>query len=134
MQQTKLDRWLKDRFVFETHVFCLSEPPWVPPEVKLEPMEVNLRNRFRFRMVIRNQKHLDQALQALKDQNQTFATRVEPRPVWYRKYLDDPHGGSLTFRLIWIVIIVVAVASAIVFFPKGLIDQLKAAFHFIRKI
>lgn len=133
MQQTKFDRWLKERFVRETHVFCLSEPPWVPPRVVLEPMEVNLRNRFRYRMVIRSRRHLDQALAALKDQNQTFATRVESRAVWYRRFLDDPRGGSVTFRLLWIALVAGGIACAILFFPKGLLQQLGEIFGFFKK-
>jgi hypothetical protein len=133
MQQTRLDRWLKERFVHETHVFSLSEPPWVPPGVRLVPLEVTLRNRFRFKMVVRRRSDLDHALAALKAENQTFTTRVEARKVWCRKLLDDPRGGSFTFRIVWLVITVSAVVSAIVFFPRGLLVYVRDAWDFFKQ-
>jgi hypothetical protein len=104
-----------------------------PPGVRLVPLEVTLRNRFRFKMVVRRRSDLDHALAALKAENQTFTTRVEPRKVWCRKLLDDPRGGSFTFRIVWLVITVSAVVSAIVFFPRGLLVYVRDAWDFFKQ-
>lgn len=120
MQQTRFDRWLKERLTRETHVFSLSEPPWVPPGVELEPLQTGVRNRYRYRMIIRGRRSIDRTLAILQQENQTFATKVHRRRAWYAGLIDDPHGASLTLRLIWLVLLVIAAILLVSFFPRDL--------------
>ena len=131
MQQTALDRWLKEHFVLETHVNCLSAPPYVPSGVKLQTLEINLKNRFRYKMIIRNRKELEKALQALTDANQTFTTQVLPRRSLARLIFDDPNGGSFTYKVLWLVLLAAGVVSLVIYFPWSVVDKLQQAYEFL---
>ena len=117
----------------ETHVLSLSAPPWIPPGIKLEPLEVGLKNRFRYKMVIRKRADLEKALQSLSDANQTFVTRVESRKVWYRNVFDDPTGSSFTFRVIGLVFLAAIVAVLVYFVPWNQAYRLREAFDYLKK-
>ena len=116
----------------ETHVLSLSAPPWIPPGIKLEPLEVGLKNRFRYKMVIRKRADLEKTLQSLSDANQTFVTRVEARKVWCRSLFDDPTGRSFTFRVIGLVFLAVIIAILVYFVPWNQAYRLREAFDFLR--
>lgn len=133
MQQTRLDRWLKDTFVLETHLLTLSEPPYVPRGVKLEEQELNLKNRFKFRMIIRSRKELELAIQALTDANQTFTTKVLSRQTPLRNLFDNPLGKSFTWRVIgWCTTLSLAYL-AIRHIPWDQAYRLGEAFDFLRQ-
>ena len=132
MQQTRLDRWLKEKFVMETHVLSLSAPPWIPPGTKLESLEVGIKNRFRYKMVIRKRSDLEKALQSLSDANQTFVTRIESRKVWCRSLFDDPLGRSFTFRVLGLVFLAAIVATLVYYVPWDQAYRLREAFDFLR--
>lgn len=133
MQQTRLDRWLKEKFVHETHVLTLSEPPFVPRGVKLEEQQVTISNRFKYRMVIRDRRQLEATLQALADTNQTFSTKVEARRTVLRRFFDDSQGGSFTWRLVGYVFWIIVVFIAIYYIPWNQAYRLREAFDFLRQ-
>lgn len=133
MQQTRLDRWLKEKFVLETHVLTLSEPPHVPAGVKLEPQELTMNNRFQFRMVVRDRRELEATLQALNDANQTFTTKVQPRQTVLRRVLDDPLGSSFTWRVVGYAIGLGIAVLAFLHIPWDQAHRLLDAFEFLRQ-
>lgn len=133
MQQTRLDRWLKDTFVLETHVLTLSEPPYVPRGVKLEEQELNLKNRFKYRMVIRNRSQLEKTIQALVDSSQTFTTKVQARKTALRNLFDHPLGKSFTWRVIGWCTTLSLIYLAMRYIPWDQAYRLLEAFDFLRQ-
>ena len=133
MQQTRLDRWLKEKFVLETHVLTLSEPPHVPAGVKLEPQELTMSNRFKFRMIVRDRRELERTLQALVDANQTFTTKVQPRKTVLRRVFDDPLGASFTWRVVGYAIGATLAILAYQHIPWHQAHRLLEAFEFLRQ-
>lgn len=133
MQQTPLDRWLKETFIHETHVFTLSAPPWVPRGTKLRPLEVTIKNRYRYQMVIRNGRDLAKTLQALTDATQTFTTKVESRKTWLRPWFDDPEGGSFTWRVFGLAFGVASFAGIVYLIPWDKVHRLGEAFSFLEQ-
>jgi hypothetical protein len=133
MQQTRLDRWLKEKFVLETHVLTLSEPPHVPAGVKLEPQELTMSNRFKFRMVVRDRRELERTLQALVDANQTFTTKVLQRKTVLRRVFDDPHGASFTWRMVGYAFGLGIGVLMFLYIPWGQAHRLLEAFEFLRQ-
>jgi hypothetical protein len=133
MQQTRLDRWLKEKFVLETHVLTLSAPPHVPAGVKLREMESGIGNRFKYSMVIRDRRALEAALQALVDANQTFTTQVQSRKTVLRRVFDDPLGGSFTWRVIGFALGLSLAILGFLYLPWDQAYRILEAFEFLRQ-
>ena len=133
MQQTRLDRWLKEKFVLETHVLTLSKPPHVPGGVELEEQELSLSNRFKYRMVVRDRRELEATLQALADANQTFSTKVLARSTPLRRLFDDPRGSSFTWRVIGGAFTLLLAYIVIYYIPWDQAYRLRDAFEFLRQ-
>ncbi len=131
MQQTALDRWLKETFVYETHVFTLSAPPWVPKGVKLRPLETTIKNRYRYSMVIRGRRNLEKALQALTDASQTYSTKVEPRKSLARVWFDASDGGSFTWRVIGLALGLASFVGLVYIMPWDKVHRIGEAFEFL---
>ena len=56
MQLTRLDRWLRARFVNGTHVYTLRPPMVLPGGIRHEELPQNAASRFRHRYIARNPK------------------------------------------------------------------------------
>lgn len=100
MQLTRLDRWLRARFVNETHVYTLRPPMVLPRSVRHEELPQSAASRFRHRYIISNPKLADELIRRLKEDNQMFATRVVDRKAWFVP-LIAPKDKSLTWSVAW---------------------------------
>ena len=118
MQLTRLDRYLRERFVYETHVYTLRLPESIPAGTIAEELPDNPGRKFRHRFILRNDKAVSVLIQNLRNANQMFTTRVVDREAWYVP-LIAPQGKSVTWWLIW-----AAVAAAGIF---GLVHVAKMA-------
>jgi hypothetical protein len=108
MQLTRIDRWLRERFVYETHVYTLREPEWVPAGVIVEEMPDAPGRRFKHRMIIRQDVQVQKVIEKLKEANQMFTTRVVDREEWYVPFLA-PKDKSVTWWLFWFGVAMVGV-------------------------
>lgn len=104
MQLTRFDRWLRERFVYETHVYTLREPETIPAGVIVEEMPDAPGRRFRHRMIIRSEDQAQSIISRLKASNQMFTTRVVDRQEWYVPFLA-PKDKSVTWWVIWAFIL-----------------------------
>lgn len=129
MQLTRFDRWLRERFVHETHIYTLRPPAEVPAGVRHEPMPETAASKYRHRFIARRSKHADALINRLKDDNQMFTTRVVERKAWFVPFLA-PKDKSLTWWVIWKVL-----ATVVVFFTlawlKSLWDNPQIRAHLI---
>ena len=103
MQLTRIDRWLRERFVYETHVFTLRVPPRLPSGVIAQEMPDVPGRTYRHRFVARNPKSAARLINTLKQNNQMFATRIVDRSAWYVP-LIAPKDKSLVYWLLWVFI------------------------------
>lgn len=103
MQLTRIDRWLREQFVYETHIFTLRTPPHLPAGIIAQDVPDNPGHAYRHRFIARNPKLADQLIEALKNNNQMFATRVVDRTDWYVP-LIAPKDKSLVYWLLWVAI------------------------------
>lgn len=100
MQLTKLDRWLKERFIYETHVLVLRLPEEkLPKGVRVSEMPEGASGDYRYRLVVRDNKCAEQLVAKLKKLRMMYATHVVEGKHWYNKRLA-PQGGSFTYQ--WI--------------------------------
>lgn len=109
MQLTRLDRYIRARFVYETHIYTLRLPASIPAGAIAEELPDVPGRKFRHRFILRSDKAVSALISELRDGNQMFTTRVVDREAWYVPLLA-PNGKSVTWWLIW-----AGVTAAIVF-------------------
>jgi len=101
MQLTKLDRWLKERFIYETHIFTLRLPEeGLPRRVRIEDVDQTKSGDYRYRLVVKNNKLAEKVLTILKGNQLMYATHVVEGKHWYNRRIA-PDGESFTYR--WIL-------------------------------
>lgn len=98
MQLTRFDRWLRETFVYETHIHTISEPARLPRGIVAKPVQDEPGKRYKHLYVARKSKVADAFLRQLKANNQMFTTRIVERDVWF-KSLVAPKDKSVTWRL-----------------------------------
>jgi len=110
MQLTKLDRWLREKFVLETHIYTMRPPSRPPAAVRYEELPDKPGRRFKHLFVLRSNKDVDNFIARLKADSQMFTTRVVNRKDWYVPYLAPENNKSVTW---WVVGKIVLVWSLI---------------------
>ena len=101
MQLTKLDRWLKERFIYETHIFTLRLPEGgLPSGVRVEDIEQNKGGDYRHRIMIKDNETAENVMKLLKEDHIMHATHVVEGENWYNQRIA-PEGKSFTYR--WIL-------------------------------
>lgn len=112
MQLTRLDRWLRERFVYETHIYTLRLPESIPAGVIAEELPDSPGRKFRHRFILRSDSAVAALIEQLRDGNQMFTTRVVDREAWYVP-LIAPQGKSITWWFIWLAITLVVVFTLV---------------------
>lgn len=101
MQLTKLDRWLKERFIYETHIFTLRIPEGgLPQGVEISEVDQKKSGDYRHRLVIKDNKLAEEVMQHLKEKHIMHATHVVEGDNWYNQRIA-PKGKSFTFM--WVL-------------------------------
>jgi hypothetical protein len=108
MQLTRLDRWLRQKFVYETHVYTLRPPESLPPGVIAEELPESPGRRYKHRFILRSESAVAELIGQLREANQMFTTRVVDREAWYVA-LIAPQGKSISWWFVWLGITAVAV-------------------------
>jgi hypothetical protein len=108
MQLTRFDRWLRERFVYETHVFTMRPPGQIPAGLIAREVPEAPGRTYRHRFIARDPKLAEQFIAILKDNNQMFTTRVVDRSAWYVPIIA-PKNRSLTYWLAWAAISAAAI-------------------------
>jgi len=114
MQLTKFDRWLKESFIYETHIFTLRLPDFkLPRGVSVSELDQNTAGDYRFRLLIKNNKIADKTLTLLKENSLMCATHIVEGKHWYNRRID-PEGKSFTYQWILRCMTGVAILSAMI--------------------
>lgn len=103
MQLTRFDRWLREHFVYETHIQTLRAPESIPKGILAQALPDVPGKRFKHLFIVRNNKTADAFIASLRDANLMFFTSVVDRKAWFVP-LIAPKGKSLTWTLVWIVL------------------------------
>lgn len=107
MQLTRFDRWLREKFVHETHIYTLRLPEEIPAGVLVEDLPDVPGRQYKHRFVARNPSVANALISALQENNQMFTTRVVDRDTWYVR-LIAPKDKSVSWWLIWLILTVAA--------------------------
>jgi hypothetical protein len=111
MQLTKLDRWLKERFIYETHIFTLRLPEReLPSGVRVEDIEQNKGGDYRHRIMIKDNGIAQNMMQLLKEDHIMHAVHVVEGKNWYNQRIA-PEGKSFTYMWIFRFISLIMVCA-----------------------
>ena len=112
MQLTKLDRWLKERFIYETHILTLRLPEGdMPAGVIVEELEQNKRGDYRHRIMIKDNRIADGVVELLKQNKIMHAIHVVEGKNWYNHRIA-PEGKSFTYMWIFRFFGLIGICSA----------------------
>jgi hypothetical protein len=100
MQLTRFDRWLREKYVHETHIYTMRLPVHAPPGARYEQLPEKPDIKYRHCFILTEPAAIEHLLTALKDAGQMFTTRVVDREAWYVPLLAPANNRSVTW---WIV-------------------------------
>lgn len=109
MQLTHFDRWLRQKFVYQTHIHTLRPPPAIPAGVRAMPPSTQAATRYKFHFVATSNKAADALIHQLKADGQMYTTRIVNRNAWFVPLLA-PKEKSVTWWLFSMVLILIFVA------------------------
>lgn len=111
MQLTRFDRWLRETFVYETHIRTLRPAESVPKGIKAIDMPESPMNRYRHLYIARKSTDADALIKTLRDNTQMFTTEIIERKTWYTPIVA-PEGKSVTWRLLSTLVTATIVITA----------------------
>ena len=82
MQLTRFDRWLRARFVYETHIQTLSYPESLPHGVRFVEQEETPGKRYKHLFVAATERAANEFIGQLKENSQMYTTQVVDRDAW----------------------------------------------------
>lgn len=111
MQLTKFDRWLKEKFVYQTYIHTLRRPENPGPGIREVPVEKKAGQRFNHLFLAADSKSADRFIEMLKAENQMYHTQIEDRKAWYVRFIAPEHK-SVTWFIFSSLCIAAALATA----------------------
>ena len=121
MQLTRFDRWLREKFVYETHIQTLRPVEEVPPGIRSIDLPEAPGKRFRHLYVAGSSDAADTLIRLLKENNQMYHTQIVDREAWFVP-LIAPKEKSLTW---WLISVIFFTSSAffVLLYLKGLVED-----------
>lgn len=99
MQLTRFDRWLRETFVYETHVRTLRPVESIPKGIRSLELPEGPMQRYRYLYIARKSRDADILIKQLRENTQMFTTEIVERTTWYKPLIAPAHK-SFTWRLL----------------------------------
>ena len=125
MQQTQIDRWLRKKYVYISHVYCNTLPQGLPYGVTVEETTADCGGRYRYRLTPKNDKILDELTAHLEVANITYTSRIADHEGMGDKMLNDPNK-SFTMQVAWLIFIIAILSIIFSGLPVHLWNTLSA--------
>ena len=132
MQLTHFDRWLREKFVYQTHILTLRPPTSLPKGIRAVTQSSAGDSRYKFLFIPKNGKASDQLIRQLKHDGQMYMIRVVNRDAWFVPFLA-PKGKSPTWWLISTTVIAAGVIY-VLYLLKGLAEDPVFRKHFMEAL
>ena len=114
MQLTRFDRWLREKYVYETHIHTLRPPESLPAGIQTRDIPDVPGKRYKHLFVATRSSDADQLISELKENSQMYTTQIVDRNDWYVPFIA-PKNKSITWWLFSLVIILISVFFALVY-------------------
>lgn len=121
MQLTRFDRWLREKFVYETHIQTLRPPETVPAGIRVVDVPNVPGKRYKHLFVASSSKLADELITHLKENSQMYTTQVVDREAWYVPFIA-PKDKSVTWWLFSVAVITTCVFFGLLYL-KGLVED-----------
>ncbi len=118
MQLTRFDRWLREKYVYETHIRTLRLPDSIPEGVRAVELPEVPGKRYKHLFVAKQSKAADELISLLKENGQMYTAQIVDCDAWYVPFIA-PKDKSLTWWLVSVVLITIS-AFFILLYVKGL--------------
>jgi hypothetical protein len=104
MQLTRFDRWLREKYVYETHIHTLRPPESLPIGIRTVEIPNVPGKRYKHLYVASSSKLADALIAQLKENSQMYTTQVVDRTGWYVPFIA-PKDKSVTWWLFSLAVI-----------------------------
>ncbi len=121
MQLTRFDRWLRETFVYETHIHTLRPPQMLPAGIRVVEEPEVPGKRYKHLFVANSSKAADALIAHLKENSQMFTTQIVDSKAWYVPFIA-PKNKSLTWWLVSAVLFSGSAVSALLY-AKGFVED-----------
>jgi hypothetical protein len=133
MQLTRFDRWLRVKFVYETHIQTLRPVESVPKGIRVVELPEAPGLRYKHLYITSSTVAADRLIHELKESSQMYITQIVDKKAWYVP-LIAPKTKSVTWWLFSVVFFTVCGYFALLYlkslvedpeFRKNFMDTLK---------
>lgn len=121
MQLTRFDRWLREKYVYETHIQTLRPPESLPAGIQAVELPDAPGKRYKHLFVAASSNAADELIRQLKENSQMYTTQIVDRDAWYVPFIA-PKEKSVTWWLFSVAIISVS-AFFVLLYLKGLVQD-----------
>lgn len=121
MQLTRFDRWLREKYVYETHIHTLRAPESIPAGIRVVDIPDMPGRRYKHLFVASSSRVADELILQLRDNSQMYTTQIVDRRAWYVPFLA-PQDKSVTWWLFSMTLIIIASFFGLLYL-KGLADD-----------
>lgn len=121
MQLTRFDRWLREKFAYETHVQTLRLPDRIPRRIRVIDLPDAPGKRYKHLLIARRTKDADELFDILKENSQMYETQIIDRKGLFVRIVA-PKEKSVTWRVISFVVISTCVFFALMY-VKSLVEN-----------
>ena len=121
MQLTRFDRWLREKYVYETHIHTLRPPESLPGGIRTVEIPDIPGKRYKHLYVAGSSKLADQLIAQLRENSQMYTTQIVDRDAWFVRFIA-PKDKSVTWWLFSVALISVASFFALLYL-KSLVED-----------
>lgn len=114
MQLTRFDRWLREKYVYETHIHTLRPVESIPKGIKSVDLPEAPGRRYKYLYIAYRNKPADELIALLKENGQMYTTKVLDRDKWYVPYIA-PKNKSVTWWVFSAGVITFSLISALLY-------------------
>lgn len=111
---TRFDRWLREKLIYQTHIYCNRLPEDVPRDVRVEKTEDSSERKYRYRLIPKNETVVNKLMEIFRSMDEFVSPQIVEIHPWYRGLLIPKtpwlQGKTIFFHLpvrilIWTVIL-----------------------------
>jgi len=121
MQLTHFDRWLREKFVYQTHIHTLRPPTSLPAGIRTVKQPELPGQRYKYHYVAKTTKAANALIRQLRDNSQMYSTQIVDRDAWFVP-LIAPKNKSLSWWIISMVFLAISVFYVLLYL-KGLAED-----------
>lgn len=122
MQLTRFDRWLREKYVYQTHIQTLRPPETIPAGIHAEELPDIPGKRYKHLFIAKDSRAADELIHTLKENGQMYSTQVVDRDAWYVPFVAPKDNKSITWWLFSVVFFTV-LSFIVLLYLKTLIQD-----------